>query len=142
LEPQEQATFKDWAIVEVMGHNRFAGFVTTQTFGAAVLFRIDVPELPEKETILAHADYCDSFSPVHAPAGSKVMREKVPGYTKLIGAGSIYAITPCTEETAIAAVLSMQRQPLRLLELPVSKQIPAGSIARNAFDPGGDEPEF
>lgn len=117
---QEQSKFDGFAIVEVMGHNSFAGHVTTQAFGAAVLFRIDVPELPEGEVILAYADRSGSEV---LPAGSKVMREKVQGYTKLIGAGSIYAITPCTEDAVMAYVQRQQRQPLRLLELPASKQI-------------------
>ena len=34
----KQGTFSGWAIVEMMGHRREAGFVTTQAFGQAVLF--------------------------------------------------------------------------------------------------------
>jgi len=39
METPQQATFNEWAIVEVMGHQTYAGYVTTQAFGAAVLFR-------------------------------------------------------------------------------------------------------
>lgn len=122
MEQQEQAAFNDWAVVEVMGHNTFAGHVTTQAFGGAVLFRIDVPELPEYEDVLKYGEYIDG---VAVPCGSKVMRGKIPGYTKLIGAGSIYAITPCTEETAILAVKRTHQQPMWLLELAPLKQIAA-----------------
>src|SRR5215467_13892732 len=43
------ATFEGWAILEIFGHQRYAGYVTTQTFGAASMFRLDVPALEERE---------------------------------------------------------------------------------------------
>lgn len=34
----EQAKFEGWAIVEMMGHRREIGHVTTEAYGVAVLF--------------------------------------------------------------------------------------------------------
>ena len=41
-----QSRFEGWAIVEMFGHQREAGFVTTESFGPACLFRVDTPALP------------------------------------------------------------------------------------------------
>lgn len=30
---QQQAKFDGWAIVDVMGHQRYAGYVTTEAYG-------------------------------------------------------------------------------------------------------------
>lgn len=81
--------FESWAIVEVMGHKRFAGHVTEQAFGSASMLRIDVPEIDD-----------------------------VPAFTKLIGIGSIYAITPCTEDTARQAQQAFRVRPFATYELP------------------------
>lgn len=79
-----------WAVVEVMGHKRFAGRVTKQTLAGVSFVRIDVPAI----------------------SGGA-------GYTKLLGARAIYAITPCTEEKAIEFADRFQKQsrytPLGLL---------------------------
>lgn len=52
METQSNSTFEGWAVVELFGHQREVGFVTTQVFGAAVLFRIDTPELSDREYTL------------------------------------------------------------------------------------------
>jgi hypothetical protein len=71
MEYMEEQTekFDEWAIVEVMGRQSYAGRVTEQAFGGASLIRVDVPSVD----------------------GS-------PAFTKLVGLSSIYAITPTTEE--------------------------------------------
>lgn len=38
-----EAKFESWAIVEVMGHSRYAGFVHEQSIGGASFVRVDVP---------------------------------------------------------------------------------------------------
>lgn len=113
---ENQANFNGWAIVEIMGHQRYAGKVSTETFGGTVLFRVDVPPLPEREATLG---YSRQVNDVYMPQGSKVMFSEVQGYSKLFGAASIYCITPCSEEAAVAAVEQMSmREPLRILEIP------------------------
>jgi len=68
----DSRAFECWAIVEVMGHRQFAGFVSEQAIGGSSFVRVDVPAVD--------AD-----------------GEQLPAFTKLLGAGSIYAISPCTE---------------------------------------------
>jgi hypothetical protein len=146
---EEQSKFEDWAIVEVMGHQTYAGFVTTQAFGQAVLFRIDVPELPERERVLRFDEYTD-----HAliRAGSTVKELPVQGYTKLIGAGSIYAITPCTEEAARKSIDKLILRKLSLVSVPpvaaiaapdADEYVDVGDSDDEADDdPNGDDGEF
>lgn len=45
MDETKQATFEGWAVLEIFGHQRYAGYVTTQAFGQSVLFRVDVPPL-------------------------------------------------------------------------------------------------
>ena len=66
---------KSWALVELFGHQRIIGFLTQQTFGSGVLFRVDVPDLLKD---------------------SKVQRK---GFTRYFGLSAIYSITPIDEQT-------------------------------------------
>ena len=103
----ETKTFESWAIVEVMGHRQFAGFVTEQAIGGASFVRVDVPAV--------HAD-----------------GDELPGFTKLLGAGSIYAISPCTEETAKAFAARARARAFSVYEAP---RLPAPSSAEVWADP-------
>lgn len=89
----EQDKFECWAIVEVMGHRQFAGHVSEQAIGGVSFVRVDVPEVV---------------------AGD----ETLPAFTKLLGAGSIYAISPCTEETARAFVSKIRVRSFSTYEAP------------------------
>ena len=113
-----QAQFSGWARVEVMGHQTHIGYVRTEAYGAAVLFRVDTPELPEREWVLESPDWsCGRM----LPAGAKVKRAARPGVSVLIGAGSIYRIVPCSEAAAMRAIENSQRAELQLVELPPDK---------------------
>lgn len=112
---QTQAKFDAWAIVDVLGHQRYVGYVTTEAYGQAVLFRIDVPALEARERVTKHPGYVDNR---YCPAGTTVQEGAVDGYTKLIGSGSIYAITPCTKEAALKALEAIQHRPLMDVKLP------------------------
>lgn len=85
----ESNKFQSWAVVEVMGHSRYAGYVTEQAIGGASLIRVDVPAV-----------------------------KGAPAFTKLLGASSIFAITPCTEEVAKRAAEMFCNRPLTYLALP------------------------
>jgi hypothetical protein len=127
----EQSTFTGYAIVELLGHQQEIGYVTTQAFGQAVLFRIDTPELPEREYTLTSPEYVDGR---FAPAGTKVQRAAVPARSRLVSPGALYAINPCTEEAARAAIEKTTHRPLILLELPPGAALgPAEQTADN-FD--------
>jgi hypothetical protein len=111
----KQAAFEGWAVVEMFGHAKEIGFVTTEVYGSAVLFRVDTPALPEREFISKRPDWS---GPKIIPIGAKVKREAVPAKSRLVGPGAIYSITPCTEETAMYAIEELIRRPLILVELP------------------------
>jgi hypothetical protein len=70
---QEQSSFSGWAVVELFGHQREVGFVTTQAFGQAVMFRIDEPELDgDREYATERPTYVDGRM---APTGTVVKRK-------------------------------------------------------------------
>jgi hypothetical protein len=131
----QQSNFEGWAVVELFGHQREVGFVTTQVFGAAVLFRIDTPELPEREYTLERPEQVKHEGIYRwATIGSKVKREGVPAKTKLVGPSAIYAMTPCTEQTARMAIERSIQPPLILLELAEQPLLQAR--------PGEDQADF
>ena len=127
----QQSQFSGWARVEVMGHQTHIGYVRTEAYGQAVLFRIDTPELPEREYVLKEPAYADGK---WTPAGAKVLRAVTPGVTVLIGAGSIYRIVPCSEAAALRAIESNQRAELKLVELPPDQALEAATADEDDFD--------
>lgn len=70
----EGEKLKSWALVELFGHQRIVGFLSEQSFGTGVLFRVDVPDLTKE---------------------GKIVRS---GFTRYFGISSIYSITPIDEE--------------------------------------------
>jgi hypothetical protein len=121
----QQAKFEGWAMIEMMGHQRETGFVTTEYYGAAALFRVDVPELPEREYAIERPEYTPQGL---LPIGTVVKRGALPARTRLIAPGAVYAINPCSEEVARRAVDSAQPRPLILVKLPEGKQIESAPV--------------
>jgi len=123
----KQANFEGWAIVEMMGHRKEIGFVTTQAFGPAVLFRVDTPELLEREFVLTRPEYAsvNGDSRQWCPAGTRVKRTAVPARSCLVAPGSLYAMNPCSEEAARTAIERNIERPLIVLELPAVAAIAA-----------------
>ena len=98
--------FDSWGIVEVMGHKQYAGHISEQAIGSASLVRVDVPETEQ-------------------PGGVTTKP-----YSKLIGVGSVYCITPTTEEIARRAAQRIERwnEPIPV-DLPETRQIARISAA-------------
>lgn len=96
-----EKSFATWAIVEALGHNTFAGYVTEASIAGAQMVRIDVPE---------------------SAAG--------PAFTTFIGAGSIYRLTPVDEATARKAARYFRKAPIDRwkLEEPRRPERPALSV--------------
>lgn len=78
---------KAWALVELFGHQRIVGFLSQQTFGSGVLFRVDVPDLTK---------------------AGKVVRI---GFTRYFGLSAIYSITPVTEDVVRTLLPSIDGTP-------------------------------
>ncbi len=137
----KQAAFEGWAVVELFGHQQEIGFVTTEAYGSAVLFRVDRPELPEREYILERPEYIEYET---IPKGSKVKRQALPAKSRLLGPGAIYALNPCTEEMARKAIERNVPRPLVVVELAkVAQLATGGEILPGEPDPDeeeGDDP--
>ena len=105
-----QEAFQTWAILEIFGHQRYAGLVSEQTIGGASFVRIDVPAI-----------------------------EGQLAFTKLLGATAIYGITPVSEEIAKGMAGQMRKRPIDVFELPrdLQKRLPlAGREERDdEFEP-------
>jgi len=113
--------FEGWAVVELFGHVREAGYVTTEYFGSGALFRVDVPELPAREVLLRRPEWIEGE---HCGAGTKVARTAVSGRTRYIGPSAIYALNPCSQDAAFAALESMTQRETKVVELaPAPKQL-------------------
>lgn len=95
---ESTAPFESWAIVELMGHVRMAGRVTEEERFGAKLGRIDIPK--------------------DDPAG-------VGFSTVYFGGGSVYRLTPCTEEVARSVARRNQPEPIHRWELPGPPKEPA-----------------
>lgn len=109
----ENQKFEGWAVVEMLGHKKLAGMVSEQVLAGTALIRVDVPET-------AHQREVSGF-------GGHTVEVK-PAYTKFVGVGSIYCITPCSEAIArqCATVLERWNDPIPV-DMP--RLIPARSSA-------------
>lgn len=110
-----ESMFPGWAIVEVMGHNRFAGYVSQEIFAGLAFIRIDVPET-----------------------------ESTKAFTKLVGPSSIFGITPCSEEVARRAVNAFRAAPHYLIDIDKPGLVETNTIAPvkeddNAIVGNGDD---
>ena len=86
---QEHQKFECWALVEVMGHSRYAGLVTEQAVGGCNFVRVEVPAF-----------------------------EGYPAFTKLLGQSSIFAITPVAEQVARGMAQQFRNQPVTVYDMP------------------------
>lgn len=102
----ETQKFEHWAIVEVMGHAKFAGWVTNQALGGASLIRVDVPAVGGRQA-----------------------------FTKLFGAGSIYCISIVTEAVARAVAESLRNEPVHAWDLPKRELIGSDAKCGHGTDP-------
>ena len=88
-----QDTFDQWAIVELMGHQRIAGRVTEQVLGGSSFVRVDVPAANDNAA-----------------------------FTRLLGNSAIYAINIVSENIARQAAQSFRAVPVTPYELPALQQ--------------------
>jgi hypothetical protein len=116
----QTSKFEGWAVVEMFGHSREVGYVTTEYFGAGALFRVEVPPLPEREVTLLRPEWVENEM---LGAGSKIVRSAVEGRTRFIGPGAVYAMNPCSKDAAFQALESMSRREVKVVELVKAKQL-------------------
>lgn len=106
---EEKTTYEGHAIVELMGRNVIAGYVSEQTIAGVAMLRIDVPAVGEIEK-----------------------------YTKFVSGNAVYGITPTTQEIAERAAARLQVRPVSLYVVPVPAPHPAlvDSTAQDGGDDG------
>jgi len=121
---EAQAQFEGWAVVELFGHQKEVGFVSTRYFGTSAMFQIDVPELPEREYELERPDWIGGQL---APAGSKVVRAAVAARSRFVGPSAVYALNPCSEIAARTAIERNVSREIRVISLPEGKQLQSAS---------------
>jgi hypothetical protein len=85
-EPEE---LKSWALVELFGHARLVGLVTSNPIELPGTIRVDVPDLLKN---------------------GEVARK---GFTRYFGRSAIYSLTPCDEETVRKLLPSVDGAPSR-----------------------------
>jgi len=104
--------FKQWAVVELFGHQQIAGFVTEQEIAGTSFVRVDVPGLDGAE-----------------------------GLSKLYGPAAIYCITPVSEEVAVAVVENLRPRPLNVWVPDLQRKLPPPTVEPDDR-PEPDEIEF
>ena len=109
---EQNDAFEGWAILELMGHRRLAGYVTEQEIAGAGMLRIDVPGEGDE---------------VHA--------------TQFYSPSSLYCLTPVAEEVARGLAARTKPAPVRRWELPPAEpeREPSGEFDEGAFDEGVEE---
>ena len=93
---QKECRFEGYAIVELMGRSVIAGYVSEQVIAGAAMLRVDVPAVGDQ-----------------------------PAYSKFVGGGAIYGITPTTQDIAQRAAERLRVRPVSEWTLPDSSLRPA-----------------
>jgi hypothetical protein len=109
----DAGTLDTWAILELFGHKRLAGKISEHVLGSSALIRCDVPAT---ETL-----------------NSDGTKRETAAYSKLVGPGAIYCITPCTEEVARLAAKEIERY-----NDPIPVSMPKQILARVESTVGAD----
>lgn len=102
---ENQSKFEGWCVVELMGHNIVAGYVTEVVIGGAAMLRVDVPEVGEQAA-----------------------------FSKFYASSAIYGITPTTEENARVAASRIRARPVELWVVPNPKPQLVAKVA-DPLDP-------
>ena len=107
-----ETSFEGWAILELMGHRRLAGYVREQELAGGAFLRIDVPATVE---------------PDGDRAGDPPLADDVVA-TQFYSASAIYCVTPTTYATARLVAAQARPQPVHEWEL---RRKPALTAARD-----------
>ena len=77
-----------WALVELFGHAKIAGYLTEQSIGGTNMIRVDVPAT-----------------------------DKQPAFTRLFGSAAIYSINPVDEVTAKFYADRLDQKPIQIWDV-------------------------
>jgi hypothetical protein len=122
MSDENSQKFDQWGIVEVMGHKKFAGHITEQVIAGSALVRVDVPEVTVQRQRVEYDERGYG-------KGYVTETKTVGAFTKMVGVGSIYCITPTSEEIARKCATELAKydsDPIPVT-LPVERQLPAST---------------
>lgn len=108
---EEKSVFEGWAILELMGHRRLAGYLQEAQLGGASFIRIDVPGSDGEGNVA----------------------------TQMYSPAAVYCITPTTEAIARKAATSSQPAPVTAWELRPERTLPAPRRDINDDDDDDDD---
>jgi hypothetical protein len=91
----EKEGFSGFAIVELMGHQRIAGYCSEQAIAGTNMLRVDVPAVNGNQA-----------------------------FTRFFGGSAIYSITPTDEATVLTALGSIETRPVDRWVVPDRVMIP------------------
>lgn len=93
----------EWAIVEVMGHRRYAGQIEEIAVAGVPMLRVHVPAFVrshrETEWRAPSGDACSSWDS-DAQRWERTVEEHHTAYTVDLGGASLFAVTRCSEDRA------------------------------------------
>lgn len=101
MEVLKHTEFTGWAVIELLGHRKIAGFVKTVAFGSTVMFHVSVPGQAAVEQVIETPTYVSGYG--HLPAQTKISVSR-DEFQQFVGVGSVYALTPCSEERALGCI--------------------------------------
>lgn len=111
------ATYEGWAILELMGHRRLAGYVREVELAGAGMLRLDIPgdgpcdcatEPVAHIEGMEHQDGCASLA---------------NAATQFYSPSALYCLTPTTEAIARSIAESSRPRPAHQWELPVARPV-------------------
>lgn len=121
--------YEGWAILELMGHRKLAGYLSEQTIGGSAFVRIDVPN----HCTGISANWCpihgdckcphpdvernDPACPLHSEKSNHGDSNVA---TQFYAPSAIYCITPTTEDLARKVAAGCQPAPVTRWELPAA----------------------
>lgn len=101
-----------WAILELMGHRRLAGWLSEEEVAGAAFLRLDIPAVPDGVKTCDECGAARAFGCICEPALGPLEA------TQFYAPGALYCLTPTTEEIARGMAASLRPQPVHRWELP------------------------
>lgn len=108
LGPGTPPGFQQWCVVELFGHQRFAGLLTQADWPPG-FGRLDIPATPGHDAV-----------------------------TQLVNPSSIYRLTPTTQEIATAVAASCRPEPVHRWELESAAPVSAAPAPPDAWGTADD----
>lgn len=133
-------TFEGWAILELMGHRRLAGYVREVEVAGAGMLRLDIPRLVSAVCTCGSSDPASASHEDHrSDCWLFAADEEEPkdiAATQFYAASALYCLTPTTE--AIARQVAKAPTPVQRWEIEAARPAPTVELD---FDALGERPD-